>query len=239
MKLLNIGNNAKTIKSDTLGEYLTAILYLAPHNSSTYQVCPSATEGCKTSCLFTAGHGAFPKIQQARTNKTKLLFEQKETFRATLYKEFVAFSKKCNSLGVKPAVRLNGTSDIYWPDKFPELFSDFPDVTHYAYTKEEKVMRKFMEGKCPPNYYVTFSRSEKNWEFCKEVLGAKFTVAAVFDAVPKRYKGFKVFDADETDLRFLDPKGQIAGLKAKGKAKKDTTGFVVRGVINEQRSKKG
>ncbi len=39
-------------------------------------------------------------------------------------------------------------------------------------------------------------------------------------------------------IRFLDPKGQIAGLKAKGKAKKDTTGFVVRGVINEQRFKK-
>lgn len=236
--LLNIGNNAKTIKSDAGGEYLTAILYLAPAKTSGYQACPSATTGCKASCLFTAGHGAFPKIQQARTNKTKLFFEQREMFRAKLYKEFVAFSKKCDSLGVKPAVRLNGTSDIYWPDKFPELFSDFPDFVHYAYTKEEKVMRKFMEGKCPPNYYVTFSRSEKNWEFCKEVLKSKFTVATVFDSVPKKYEGFKVFDADETDLRFLDPKGQIAGLKAKGKAKKDTTGFVVRGVINGQRSKK-
>jgi hypothetical protein len=28
-------------------------------------------------------------------------------------------------------------------------------------------------------------------------------------------------------LRFLDPKGVVVGLKAKGKAKKDTTGFVV------------
>jgi hypothetical protein len=53
MKLLNIGSNSKTIKSDILGEYLTAILYLAPHNSSTYQVCPSATEGCKLACLNT------------------------------------------------------------------------------------------------------------------------------------------------------------------------------------------
>ena len=236
--LLNIGSNAKTVKSDAGGEYLTAILYLAPAKTSGYQVCSSATVGCKAACLFTAGMGAFNNVQEARTNKTKMLFEQKETFRATLYKEFVAFNKKCDSLGVKPAVRLNGTSDIYWPDKFPELFSDFPDVVHYAYTKEEKVMRKFMEGKCPPNYYVTFSRSEKNWEFCKEVLKNKFTVAAVFHEVPEKYEGFKVFDADETDLRFLDPKGQIAGLKAKGKAKKDTTGFVVRGVINEQRSKK-
>lgn len=238
MSLLSINADAKTIKSNAGGEYLTAILYLAPAKTSGYQVCPSATAGCKAACLFTAGRGAFNNVQEARTNKTKLFFEQRGVFRATLYKEFVAFSKKCDSLGVKPAVRLNGTSDIYWPDKFPELFSDFPHFKQYGYTKEEKIMKKFMEGKCPPNYYLTFSRSEENWKSCKEVLKNKFTVATVFDSVPKKYEGFKVFDADETDLRFLDPKGQIAGLKAKGKAKKDTTGFVVRGVINEQRSKK-
>jgi hypothetical protein len=35
-----------------------------------------------------------------------------------------------------------------------------------------------------------------------------------------------VFNGDESDLRFLDPKGSVIGLYAKGKAKKDTTGFV-------------
>jgi hypothetical protein len=34
--------------------------------------------------------------------------------------------------------------------------------------------------------------------------------------------------ADETDLRFLDPKGIMLGLKAKGRAKKDLSGFVIR-----------
>lgn len=228
MPLLNIGNNAKTIKGDVKGEYLSAILYLSPAQTSGYQTCPSATEGCKASCLFTAGRGRMPKIQEARTNKTLMLFEEKETFRATLYKEFVAFSKKCDKLKVKPAIRLNGTSDIDWTKKFPELFTDFPNFQQYNYTKEEKVMRNYMEGKCPPNYYLTFSRSESNWGFCKEVLNANFTVAAVFEKVPTKYKGYTVFDADETDLRFLDPKGQIAGLKAKGKAKKDSSGFVIR-----------
>ena len=37
----------------------------------------------------------------------------------------------------------------------------------------------------------------------------------------------KVVNGDESDLRFLDPRNSIVGLKAKGKAKKDTTGFVV------------
>jgi hypothetical protein len=39
-------------------------------------------------------------------------------------------------------------------------------------------------------------------------------------------KSFPVINGDETDLRFLDAKGVIVGLRAKGKARKDTTGFV-------------
>jgi hypothetical protein len=50
----------------------------------------------------------------------------------------------------------------------------------------------------------------------------------VFDAIPDSYNGRPVIDADETDLRFLDPKGVVAGLKAKGRAKKDYSGFVIR-----------
>ena len=41
------------------------------------------------------------------------------------------------------------------------------------------------------------------------------------------YKRQTVFNADDTDLRFLDPKGVVLGLKAKGRAKKDRSGFVV------------
>lgn len=229
MSLLSINVDAKTIKSNAGGEYLTAILYLAPAKTSGYQVCPSATEGCKASCLFTAGRGNMNSVQEARTNKTLMLFKEKEKFRATLYKEFISFSKKCKGLGVKPAVRLNGTSDIYWPDKFPELFSDFPDFNMYDYTKSMKNMEKYIEGSCPKNYHLTFSRSESNFDFCLKVLKSKNNVAIVFKDIPKTYNGFKVFIGDDTDLRFLDPKGVIIGLKAKGKAKKDATGFVIRG----------
>jgi hypothetical protein len=58
-------------------------------------------------------------------------------------------------------------------------------------------------------------------------LKAGGNVAAVFKTIPKTWKGFPVVDGDETDLRFLDGKNVIVGLKAKGKAKKDTSGFVV------------
>ena len=36
-----------------------------------------------------------------------------------------------------------------------------------------------------------------------------------------------VINGDKTDMRFKDPVGVIVGLKAKGKARKDTSGFVI------------
>ena len=230
MKLLNIGANAKTIKSDAGGEYLTAILYLAPATTSGYQTCPSASVGCKASCLFTAGRGAMSNVEEARIRKTKLLFEKPDEFVAALTLDLMKFVNICNEKKVKPAVRLNGTSDINWYAKFPSLFDNekLGDIQHYNYTKEQKVMTAYMEGRLPSNYYLTFSRSETNWKFCEDVLKNNHTVAAVFDNLPEEYNGVPVFDGDKTDLRFLDPNGEICGLKAKGKAKKDNTNFVIR-----------
>lgn len=228
MGLLNIGANAKTVKGDLKGIYLSAILYLAPANTSGHQMCPSATEGCKLACLNTAGRGRMNNIQEARIRKTKEFFNNRAKFISQIYKELQSFEKKCVIIDRKPAVRLNGTSDIYWGAIAPELFSDFPNIKYYDYTKQKKNMKKYMDGKCPPNYYLTFSRSESNWDFCKTVLDEGHTVAAVFDEVPEEYEGYKVVDGDSTDLRFLDEQGCIVGLKAKGRAKHNTNNFVIR-----------
>jgi len=45
--------------------------------------------------------------------------------------------------------------------------------------------------------------------------------------VPESYKGYKVINGDVNDERFNDERGVIVGLKAKGEAKNDKTGFVV------------
>jgi hypothetical protein len=46
-------------------------------------------------------------------------------------------------------------------------------------------------------------------------------------SIPKTFRGLRVVDGDKDDLRFLDPKGVVVALYAKGKATKDTSGFVI------------
>jgi hypothetical protein len=57
-------------------------------------------------------------------------------------------------------------------------------------------------------------------------------VAVVFSTkkgenLPETWKGYNVVDGDKDDLRFLDPSNSIVGLRSKGKAKNDKTGFVI------------
>jgi hypothetical protein len=62
---------------------------------------------------------------------------------------------------------------------------------------------------------LTFSRSESNHDKAIELLNKGINVAMVFDKLPSIYEGFEVINADLDDLRFLDKKGVICGLKYK------------------------
>jgi hypothetical protein len=131
-------------------------------------------------------------------------------------------------MGKKPAFRFNGTSDIVLEKVWPEIFEYFDDFAFYDYTK---AWPRLMAGyKLPKNYHLTLSKSESNDEQIKKVLKSNknANIAVVFDEVPKEWGGRKVIVGDEHDLRILDPKGVIIGLKEKGDAKGDQSGFVVR-----------
>ncbi len=227
MKLLSLGNtNAKTAKSDALGtEYLTAILYLAPYNTAgLFNVCPKSSEGCRKACLFTAGRGVFHNVQQARVKKTQWYFNDKAGFLSQLADDIHKFKKKCAKLGKKPAVRLNGTSDILWENT--GLMSLFPDVQFYDYTK----IAQRLSRPLPANYHLTFSLHENNLTEATAILEKGLgNIAVVFHgSIPAQFLNREVISGDDHDLRFLDKKGVVIGLTAKGKAKKDTTGFVVK-----------
>ena len=224
--LLTIGGNAKIIKGDKKGVYLTAIQHLAPSDESGYNTCPFASPGCKESCLYASGRAeVYPMIKEARINRTKLFFENKDLYKRLLYAEIESFIRKAARKKVKPAIRLNGTSDIVWEKVFPDMFVKYSNVIFYDYTKI--AMRFKQKWRMPKNYYLLFSRSEINDKEVNQVLKWGGNVAVVFKKMPKKYKGKKVINGDKTDIRFQDKENVIVGLKAKGKAKVDTSGFVV------------
>jgi len=233
MKLLSIDTNAKTSKNTQYG-YLTGILYLAPFDLSGVNYCPMAKlAGCIDGCLYTAGRGAFSNVQAARLNRSKLFNNDQNEFMRQLVDEIGALSYKAKKLGLKAAVRLNGTSDIRWENiqfkwfnKLQTIFDIFPDVQFYDYTKIPN--RKNI----PSNYDLTFSYSGKKGfeKYNQKAIDNGVRIAAVFDKpenIPVTFHKRSVFDGDKHDLTFLNPKNAILGLYAKGKARKDTSGFVI------------
>ena len=226
-KLLSTAN-PKIQKGTKLG-YLSFILHLAPSTLSGRNTCPKATPGCIASCLNTAGRGGMFKrgettntIQKARIRKTRYFYEQRQDFMLDLKKDIEKAIKLAAKMNLIPVFRLNGTSDLSWEkyDMLPGLnvFECFPTVQFYDYTK---VLGRKVKGIA--NYHLTFSKAENNDSDVAEALLQGMSVVAVYDKIPEG-----VPSADETDLRFLDPKGIMLGLKAKGKAKKDYSGFVIR-----------
>jgi hypothetical protein len=229
-RLLNLDANAKTVKGQKKG-FKTAILYLAPVKLSGFQVCPMASKGCAAACLNTAGRaGVFKAIEKARIAKTQFYFRNREAFMAQLVGEISRFVAKTRREGFEPVVRLNGTSDILWErvtvNGAPNIMALFPDVTFYDYTKHIPSKR----ANLPVNYSLTYSYSDDPAALDRslEALAMGWNVAAVFrNALPADFMGYPVVNGDESDLRFADDRGVVVGLKAKGRAKTDTSGFVV------------
>ena len=239
MNLLSTGN-PKTLKGMAQG-YMTYILHLAPADLSGREVCPKRTAGCTVACLNMAGRGGMFKrgettnaIQKARIRKTNFFFEERDGFMEWLVKDITLAIKQSEKAGLIPAIRLNGTSDLAWEkygfvDKgvfYQNIFARFPNVQFYDYTKV--LGRKV---KAIANYHLTFSAADGNDSDVAKAMDQGYNVAVVFGLkktlpMPATYNGTAVFNGDESDLRFLDPKGMVVGLYAKGKAKKDTTGFV-------------
>ena len=224
--------NAKTIKGEKLN-WKTHILYMSPSKFNTFgfNMCSHSTEGCRKSCLFTAGRGQMNKVQMARLHKTEYFLREKDTFMNHIVKEVKTAINNKNGMNI--CIRLNGTSDIMFEDipigGFDNIMSMFKNVQFYDYTKNHERFNKVL----PSNYHLTLSYSGKNEKECLEVLNKGYNVAIVFGVkyssdLPKEYMGYPVINGDQHDLTFLHGSGNIIGLRAKGKGMKDTSGFVVR-----------
>jgi hypothetical protein len=229
MKLLTT-SNTKIKKGETYG-YVTNGIHLSPSTKSGYNTCRWSSIGCAASCLDTSGLGIMSNVQASRIKKTQFFFRDKVAFMTLLLKEVRAAVKSAEKKGMIPCFRFNLTSDLPWEKikiEGKSIMEHFPTCQFYDYTKGVDRMSAFLAGEFPPNYHLTFSRSEDNEALVDAVLASGGNVAAVFrGSLPTTWKGKPVVSGDESDLRFLDPKGVIVGLVEKGMAKKDETGFVI------------
>ena len=228
--LLSKGStNSKTAKNSLE----TYILYLSPErqNSKGVNLCPKASKGCAAACLYTAGRGKFTNVKKSRINKSEYYINDKKVFINQLSKEIVRIAAKAIKQNKKIAIRLNGTSDqdfISIIKKYNnlDLLNDeqFKNLVFYDYTAILGKIKKYINT----NYSLTLSRKEDNESEILEALKLGGNVAAVFrDDLPTTYKGYNVVNGDSSDLEMIYNKNVILGLKAKGDAKKDTTGFVI------------
>ena len=233
-KLLGVGTNAKTIKGDG-DEYLTAILYMTPYkvmvDGKLFNSCSmAAMASCIEGCLYSAGRGAFSNVQTARQRKAEWFYRDRDSFMAQLVIDVAKFANYCRKRDIQPCIRLNGTTDIRWELILIDgksIFELFPAVQWYDYTKIPNRKVSHLS-----NYHLTWSYSAANPKYEEkfwEVIRNGMSVAVVFRKPInlKTWRGYKVVDGDKDDLRFLDPKQSIVALYAKGKAKKDQSGFVV------------
>lgn len=253
-KLLSFSNPKIQKSNKVYQDYLTAILHLHPIST---KICPyQDIAGCKEACLNTAGRGGIMKkgettnvIQEARKRKTKLYLEDRNTFMSYLITDITKFVNYCKKKDKLPCLRLNGTSDIQWENIYvgnmeqysldttdiklfnkkeydldcQNIFELFPDVQFYDYTKIPT--RKVEQHK---NYHLTWSYSEANVKYSNWFDKIAYNIAVVFNGtMPIYFKGREVVNGDETDMRFFDKPNVVVGLKAKGKARQDSSGFVI------------
>lgn len=185
-------------------------------------------------------------IQEFRKRRTYLFLKNRDEFNEILYAAiedalYEVHEKKTMGgkakgkpnpvYGMELCVRLNTLSDVPWPDikyrgsktskpmSFIDIFSHGDKkVMFYDYTKNILMMERFLTGKLPKNYYLTFSWSEADAPYAFEVLKQGGAVAVPFDTtpimtrhgkkhliyLPKWWNGFKVIDADISDIRYMD-----------------------------------
>ena len=227
-KLLSNGSsNAKTKKNDRP----TKILYMKPTKVEGKEMCPFATPGCRAACLNTAGMGVFTSVQDARYNRTLMYVREKKKFLEQIAKEVNGSAKFYARKGEEFAVRLNGTSDQPLVESLIKQEGLHKNIVLYDYTKNPKKAgeRYYPSGH---RYVVTMSYSGENEKDCVDALKRGANSAVVFstkkdNVLPDTWNGFQVVDGDVRDDLMLDVSGVVLGLRAKGKAKKDTSGFVV------------
>lgn len=235
MKLLDttggntkLGKTNRTLLSD-------AVIRLLGHSNFRYAglsmlpddiLCAgSKAAQCRKPCLESAGRGNMSNVRDGRARKRDFFYADLDAFLDQLRRELSNFDKLCKRTGAKAVVRLNVIQDVDWTAL--GIPQEFPDIQFIDYTK---VPARLKPGYLPDNYKLIFSYSGVS-TFAKQVDRALKTdapIAVVFrGGLPQTFLGRDVIDGDRSDLLNAYADGMVVGLRAKGRALGDTSGFVV------------
>lgn len=203
--------------------------------------CAGSSWACRRACLIGTGNNYQPRSFKTKFAKAAALKGDPVAFMSALAMNIEQFDKAQRRNGKTAFVRLNMLTDIPWEIVCPDLFTLFPDVQFYDYTKVDVSTRDI-----PSNYDLTFSFSGTNEGACRKALEAGHRVAVVMvSANPKRtpYRKDKrisfgevveaigtemenpfgarigsvpIVDGDVTDFRAVDPAPSIVVLSYKG-----------------------
>jgi hypothetical protein len=221
---------SKTIKTEkTEKEYpdwINTLTYLYPNKD----LC-KFSDHCFNTCLKTSGR--LPMAKNAMINRTKLLYQDNDTFVNNLELELRKAKKAANKKGKFLAYRFNGTSDRFEEIKAMLDKPSQPFDKAYDYTKDFKRVLDFQGYK---GYDLTFSFDGHNAIESQYLLDNKIANVSIVlttkreQELPKEYTlngtTYPILDGDKHDLRFTEAKGYLIGLRAKGKAIKNNGTFV-------------
>jgi hypothetical protein len=207
----------------------TAGLSFPPHLSSGLANLCAFADSCAETCVAFSGNGGFTQTQNSRCAKLDFAIKFPEAFAVLLIHEIDQMQKKYE--GYKIAIRLNTYSDLKFEMIAPEIFTKFPRINFYDYTKH--TVRSRPAKTIPRNYSLTYSVSEKTTadEIAKaKTAGRNLAVVvsirsgktpAGYRPIPKTFLGMKTTDGDIRDDRHNDRPGNVVILRRKHTMKTD------------------
>jgi hypothetical protein len=176
-----------------------------------------------------AGTAHANNVQYGRYRRTRRYDVSPVAFLASVVADAYTLAAEAARIGYDAAIRLNGTSDLDWETLHPEALAALPaGVRLYDYTKDAARLER-VDGRVYYTYSLDAGAAREL--AARRLLASGRNVAAVFAVkrgrpLPAAWRGFQVIDGDQDDLRYLDPAGVVVGLRAKGRAIGDLSGFV-------------
>lgn len=216
-----LSESVKILKGEKFG-YVTGVQYLpaAERIPGGHTCSHSELADCAGPCLIKSGHMALPGAVEARADRLKLFMRDPALWFEIFKRECATLKRRADSIGFKRAGRCNGTTDIDWTRVLFDgktVFQRIKGIRWYDYTKNPNLAENYLRaGIC-----VTFSWYKKA-ESARvlDLLDRGINVAITYrDEVPDIQeiggRRIPVLNGDAHDLRFLDRKHHIVGLKYK------------------------